>query len=147
MALSADMIITSTGSLQLLQLWSLTCQLRVSWDPSKLSSSKIQKYGLKWVRTGDMIQNELCQKSLLGRYHCHCSCDMNYHDHILNPQFCCVDTVLYLGTRSLAAFWFKRGTETEILIEELCAPSPVTHSHCQGQTHPSLTLHWYSYNQ
>lgn len=54
--------------------------------------------------------------------------DMNNHDHILNPHFCCVDSVLYLGTRSLAAFWFKRGTRTEILIEELCAPSLVTHS-------------------
>ena len=90
---------------------------------------KSQKYRMSWVCQNRWPKPECVgskkldlQKATLPLYS---------HDHILNPHFCCVDSVLYLGTRSLAAFWFKRGTGTEILIEELCT-GLVTHGTIPG---------------
>ena len=94
MALSADTIITNTRLITAAPALKPHLPDKSQLSPeSKLSSSKIQKYGMKWVGTGDIVQNELCQNSQL------CIRDKNNHDHILNPHFCCVDSVLYLGTQ------------------------------------------------
>ena len=99
MALSADMIITNTRLITAAPALKPHLPDKSQLSPeSKLSSSKIQKYGMKWVGTGDIVQDELCQESSFWGSH-HCIRDMNNHDHILNPHFCCVDSVLYLGTQ------------------------------------------------